>query len=289
MRRLFWMLSISAWAAVAAGVTQIREDRPVATRPEGGDVTGRIAPAGKVDGIDAVCRATGKRYKPASFDPKTGKFTFRKLPGDAAYDVCVGTRDGARIEGIDLSWHEARMLRLAAIRRKQLGLPPEAKRGFSAGDAQELLKYVRDLKDFADVRRVLYLNGFGQRATMLVEVMRTRKFHAQRGSEVIWRIELWYFKYHYGGWERVGHVERVLERHRIPISKWQTITKVYYPQLSVRVDDRGDSRPLEFRIPDRLEPARGRIAGTDPPQKTKPIILGVKEGKAAASKAASGE
>ncbi|KPK80732.1 MAG: hypothetical protein AMJ81_11470 [Phycisphaerae bacterium SM23_33] len=288
MGRLGWMLLISAWAAAAAGVTQIREDAPVATQPQRGEVAGQITPAERIARIDAVCRATGERHRPASFDPKTGRFAFRKLAGDAAYDVCVVAKDGAHIEGIDLSWHEARMLRLAEIRRRQLGLPAEAQHEFSAGDAEELLKYVRDLKDFADVRRVLYLNGLGRRAAMLVEVMRTREFHAQRGGEIIWRTELWYFQYHYGGWERLGQVERVLERRRIPASEWQTITKVYYPQLSVYVGEKGVSQPLTFRIPDRLDPARGRIAGTEPGQKTEPIILGVKEEKAPATTAASG-
>lgn len=279
MSRACRVILIAACAAVG-GQPEIRDDPPVATRPASGGVTGRITPGGKVRRIDAVCRATGKRYTPAAFDHKTGAFTFKDLPGDATYDVRIVTTGGAHVEGMDLSWHEARLLRLAAIRRKQLGLLAEPARQFTADDAEELIEYVRDLKDFADVRRVLYLNGLGRRAVMLVEVMRTRAFYAQRGGEVIWRTELWYFKYQYGGWERVAHVERVLERHRIPAGKWRGITKVYYPQLSAHVDERGISRPLKFRIPDRLDPARGRIAGTEPVQKTKPIILGVRKGEA---------
>ena len=45
---------------------------------------------------------------------------------------------------------------------------------------------------------------------------------------------------------------------------------------SMQVDEKGESRPVRFRIPDRLDPARGRLAGTEPVQKTRPIILGVK-------------
>ncbi|KKL17373.1 hypothetical protein LCGC14_2486210 [marine sediment metagenome] len=101
--------------------------------------------------------------------------------------------------------------------------------------------------------------------------------HCQRGDEVIWRTELWYFRYFYGGWERVGNVERVLERHRISESKWRRITKVYYPALSARVDQNGRSKPVKFVLPDPLDPATGRIAGTDPVQKTTPIILGLRK------------
>ena len=276
-------------AGVAAG-PDIREDPPVASRPAAGDVTGQITPAVQVARVFAVCRATGKRYKSDKFDAKTGAFVFKDLPGDATYDVCLVTKDSRRVEGIDLSWHEARMLRLAAIRRRQLALPPERKRKFTRADAKELVRYVKDLKDFMNVRRVLYVAGDGLRATMLVEVMRTRPFHAQRGDEVIWRTELWYFRYRYGGWERAANVERVLERERIPASQWKAITLVYYPQLSAHVDEAGRSEPVKFEIPKTLDGARGRIAGTDPVQKTRPIILGVGKAKdRPRSKPASGK
>ena len=272
-RRLLAILMV-AGIAVAAGL-EVREDAPVASKPAAGDVSGRIAPAGDVTRIEAVSRVTGKRYKPARFDRKTGRFAFAKLPGDATYDIAVVTKAGQRIEGIDLSWHDARMLRLAAIRRKQLALPAERTRKFTRADARELLRYVRDLKDFMNVRRALYVKGDGLRAAMLVEVMRTRDFHARKGDEVIWRTELWYFRYRYGGWERVGNVERALERKRIPAGEWAKITLVYYPQLSVYVDAKGKSKPVDFKIPAQLDPARGRIAGTKAAQKTKAIILGV--------------
>ena len=273
------VLVLLCWAAAGQGPARpaLREDPPLATRPASGELTGRLSPAGKVARLEAVCRATGKRYRPASFDRRTGRFAFKNLPGDAAYDLCIVTADGASIEGIDLGWHEARLLRLTALRRRQLGLPAEPAHKFSRSDVQELLKYVRDLKDFTDVRRALYVAGHGRRAVMLVEVMRTRPFYARRGDELIWRTELWYFKYHYGGWERVPNVERVLERRRISAADWRKITKVYYPRLSIYIDPEGRSRPVTFRIPERLDPARGRLAGTEPVQHTKPLILGLDE------------
>ncbi len=268
-----------ALAAAAAGPAgqEIREDPPLATQPVRGIVSGTIGPAAKVRDLSAVSRVTGKRYQPARFDRQTGSFRFEELPGDASYDLCVATRDGARIEGIDLSWHEARLLRLVELRRKQLALPPPRPHVFTRADAEELLRYVKDLKDFTDVRRVLYLCGDGPRAVMLVEAMRVRDFYAKQADQLIWRTELWYFQYQYGGWERVANVERVLERERISAAKWRTITLVYYPQLSVYVDEQGRSQPVDFRIPEPLEPARGRIAGTEPAQATKPILLGIPE------------
>jgi len=279
--RGLWVLALAGVFAAAAGAPPIviREDPPVASAPKPGRVTGTIAPAGAVAKLYAVSRATGKRYGPSAFDRKSGRFAFKNMPGDAAYDVGVITHDGRRIEGIDLSWHEARWLRLAAIRRKQLKVPPAQTHRFSRADAVELLKYVRDLKDFTDVRRALYLRGEGVHATMLVEVMRVRDFYARRGEELIWRTELWYFKYQHGGWERVANVERVLERHRIPAAKWQAITLVYYPALTAWVDEAGRSKPIKFTIPRDLDRARGRLADTEPAQETQPILLGLPEPK----------
>ncbi len=271
------LLAIPIAGALPAEPPLIPLDPPVASRPAAGDVTGRITPPAKIARLYAVCRATGRRYEPGRFDRKTGAFVFRSLPGDATYDVGVVTTEGARLEGIDLSWHEARMLRLAAIRRQQLQLPPEPAHRFNRDDVEELLAYVRDLRDFTDVRRALYLRGHGRRATMLVEVMRVRDFYAKRGAELIWRTELWYFQYQYGGWERVANVERVLERHRIQRPAWEKITLIYDPRLSACVDETGRAEPVTFRIPERLDPARGRIAGTEPVQKTRPIVLGLAE------------
>ena len=275
MARAF-LVSLALLCAAAAGPAgvEIAEDPPLATQPRSGSVSGRIAPAGKVSRLYAVSRVTGKRYAPARFDRKTGEFRFEKLPGDATYDVGIVTQGGARIEGIDLSWFEARLLRLAGLRRRQLELPAPRAHEFSDADVKELLAYVKDLKDFTDVRRVLVLRGRGSRAVMLVEAMRTRDFYAKKGDQLIWRTELWYFRYRYGGWERLANVERVLERHRIPAGKWRQITLVYYPELSVYVDESGRAKPLSFEIPGKLDPARGRIAGTEPKQSTKPIVVG---------------
>ena len=251
------------------------EDPPLLTVPTSGGISGVIRPAEKLAKLELVCRATGKRYAAARLDRRTGAFEFRDLPGDAAYDLCLVTADGARIEGIDLSWHEERMLRLAGERRRQLGLAERAEKAFAGQDAQELLKYVRDLKDFADTRRVLCLRGDAERAAMLVEVMRARDFYARKGDEVIWRTELWYFEYHYGGWERVPDVERVLERQRIPGQQWEKITLAYVPELSVRISSDGKAPAIEFTIPEKLVPNTSRLAGTAPEQKTTPLILGV--------------
>ena len=275
MRRAL-VLAVSLLPAVAlADKITLTEDPPPAAAPKAGDVTGTLTPPADVADLRAVSRVTGKDYRPHSFDRKTGRFVFKALPGAARYDLCFAARDGRRIEGIDLDFVDQRMVRLAAQRRKQLGLPPERTAVFGPGDVKKLVGFIAAMKDFMEIRRVLYIKGSGIRATMLVELMRTRDFYSRKGSEVIWRVELWYFKNHFGGWDRLANQERVLRRVRVDREKWQEISVEYFPQLSAAISAEGTSAPVVFNVPPKGDPSRGRLAKTAPEQKTAPNILGL--------------
>lgn len=274
LRYLLVGISLALGGMVCAAKVQLKEDPPTVSPPKSGQVSGTITPVGKVAKIEAVSRLTLKTYKPASFDKSTGRFRFADLPGDADYDVRVTTTDGRTIEGIDLAWIEARMLRLAALRRKQLDMPPEREESFDLDDAKAILKWVEDWKDFMEIKRVLYVNGMGKRATVLVELMRTREFHAA-GGKLVWRVELWYMQNEFGGWDRLANSERVLHRERITRDQWRKIDLQYFPELSVHVDPNGASKPLHFTLPAKGDLSRGRLANTKPDCKTAPHIYGL--------------
>lgn len=263
--------------ACGEGIT-LTEDKPTMLAPKAGDVTGTITPAEDAAGLRAVSRVTKKTYQPKSFDRKTGEFVFRDLPGDARYDLCFRTRDGREIEGIDLDFTDRRMVRLAAERRKQLGLAPERSAPFTAEDVKKLVGFIAAMKDFMEIRRVLYIKGQGIRATMLVELMRTRDFYSKKGSEVIWRVELWYFKNHFGGWDRLANQERLLRRLRVQRPQWQAVSLEYFPQLSAYVSPDGKAAPVVFNVPPKGDPSRGRLARTTPEQKTAPNVIGLPAG-----------
>jgi hypothetical protein len=252
----------------------LKEDPPPVSAPKAGDVAGTITPPAMVAKVEAVSRNTLKTSQPAAFDKTTGQFRFANLPGDADYDVRVTTTDGRTIEGIDLSWIEARMVRLAAARRKQLNMPPEREESFDLDDAKAILKWVQDWKDFMEVKRVLYVNGMGKRATVLVELMRTREFHAAGGA-LVWRVELWYMQNEFGGWDRLANSERVLHRERISPAEWKKIDLQYFPELSAHVNPDGTSKPLHFKLPAKGDLSRGRLADSDPECKTQPHIFGL--------------
>ncbi len=262
---------LAVWLVAA----ELTEDPPPLPKPKSGDITGVIAPAEMLENVQLISRATGETFKPAELDTLTGEFAFKDLVGDATYDICIETTNGGAIEGIDLEFTDARLLRMAAVRREQLGLPAERTHDFSEADAEQLVKYVADVDDFLDIRRPIYIQGHGRRATMLVEGIRRRQYHAQKPDEIIWRIELWYFEFNAGGWQRVANQNRVLRRERTKLDDWRKISVEYYPQLSVFVSAEGKSEPVKFKIPDKADPARGRPAGTDPKLNTKPFILGV--------------
>jgi len=273
----FFLLSIAVVVSLAEfsfARVELKEDPPPVAPPKSGSVTGTVTPAAKIARIEAVSRLTLKTYKPASLDKATGTFRFADLPGDADYDIRVTTTDGRTVEGIDLSWIESRMLRLAAERRKQLRMPPERDVPFTAADANAVCQWVGQWKDFMDTKRVLYVHGMGKRAAVLVELMRTREFHASDGV-VVWRIELWYMQNEFGGWDRIANSERVLHRRRITPAQWRKIDLQYFPELSVYVNPQGQSKPVKFALPKKGDLSRGRVPNTDPKCKTTPHVSGV--------------
>jgi len=271
------MAATAVVVAVVAAVTQdeLGEDQPLPA-PQNGTVTGVITPGNQVACLSLISRQTGASAEPSVFDQASGEFSFVELPGDATYDVVITTADGRSIEGIDLSFVDARLLRLAELRREQLGVPAEQPHRFTRADADAILRYVRELEGFMDLRRPLYIAGHGRRATLLVETMRTQEFHESDGN-IVWRMELWYFEHHSGGWARVDNQSRLLRRVKASPAKWNEIQVEYWPELSVFIAGDGTSEPVAFEIPAEVDPSRGRPADTPPELDTEAHILGVSE------------
>jgi len=275
MRRVFCGIGLALGIGAAClGGVKLEEDKPFVKKPRAGDVTGKITPPALIKQLDAISRVTEQRHQPTSFDRSSGKFVFRGLAGDARYDICVQTTDGRSLEGIDLDFLEQRWLRLAAARRKDLGLPPESDHKFSMDDVAMMVHHVKNMREFMEIHRPLYIKGHGKWATMLIELMRTREHYAGAGR-LIWRVELWYWEYRHGGWERVINQERLLRRQRVAPSVWGRTHVEWFPQLSACIDPDGYSPSIEFKIPAEQDIRRGRLPNTEPVQKVKPFVLGL--------------
>jgi len=259
-----------------------------------GRIAGAVTPAEKVKSIVAVprcldvkcgtckrgftarantpdktitCKACGKAFPAptytAKIDKTGGKFEITGLPVGQRYDLIVQTTMG-RIEGVDLSPLETE---LEKLRRKRVRANP---REFGTEDRETIVELITKVKQFENFVHPIYIVGHGEKATALVEKARiqdekTEKFHSEKGNEAIWRVELWYFRKWFGGWERVSNVEGVLYRLRIPRSKYDAMNWVFSDALGgIEVDPAGKSRRVTIELPAKLDPKRGRVAKSEP-------------------------
>ncbi len=214
-------------------------------------------------GKQIKCRACGKTFPvptyKATFDKDGGVFTVAGLPVGQRYDLIVETTVG-RIEGVDLSPVESD---LEKLRRKRIRANP---REFGDQDRRTIVELITKVEQFENFVRPIYIVGHGDKATALVEKARiqdedTGKFHSEQGDEAIWRVELWYFRKWFGGWERVSNVEGVLYRRRMSRSQYDAMNWIFSDKLGgIEVDEAGSSRPVTVNIPARLDPRLGRAA-----------------------------
>jgi len=177
-------------------------------------ITGTIKTNGKVLRVAAVDREWADVLKTSRKDVKAGGESFVYegkvdgatfhvegiLPG-RSYDLIVWTEDAGkrtRWEGVCMDYH------------REI-LPDEAVR---EEDKKWLENYVKEMPEFWDKKRVLHMAADHKHATLLVELMRTREFHSDKGGEVIYRIELRYFENLFGGWAPDNNTEKVLARVR---------------------------------------------------------------------------
>jgi hypothetical protein len=132
---------------------------------------------------------------------KSNEVIFEKLTSDTPYDLSITLTDGRVLQGIDLGWLDEE--------------PPNKEAGpLTDDDRNEMMKIMNGVKSFYDHQDILLLRGDHDRATALVQLVRDREFYADKGGEIIWRIELYYFKFQYGGWEKVMQANKVLRRER---------------------------------------------------------------------------
>jgi hypothetical protein len=260
-----------------AKARSVDADEPVVEKARSAHLTGWITSPERVKSIEAVCRATGKAYEGAVKE-QPGRFLFPEVPGDAVYDIRIRTPDGLRFEGVDLSFIDADLLRLARLRRKELGLPAEEPEELADADEAAILKYVAEQEDFLDTRRVLALRGDGRRATVLVELLRTRPFVLPSGKSPgrdvrIWRVDLWYFEKTGGGWRRLPETAQTVDRRVCTMEELKTTAVEYRPDWSVYVGRNGQIREVKLTVPEAVDDSLGRHGKTPTQANQKPTVL----------------
>jgi hypothetical protein len=122
------------------------------------------------------------------------------LPG-SAYEAQLTLADGTVLQGVDMGWY-------SRVPDKPNADP------LDDDDRQQMTDVLKKVLSFYNVNELTLLKGNHNRAVMLVRLERSSAFHSDKGDEVIWRPELWYFENHHGGWEKVQQTDRVLRRER---------------------------------------------------------------------------
>ncbi|HTW95302.1 MAG TPA: hypothetical protein VMD30_10935 [Tepidisphaeraceae bacterium] len=189
MRSIAWALAVMAICAAARGA------QVVVTLPSG------------VAAVSA--KALAPSDKPGEDGPATpgavkgdGSVTFDGLQSGTPYDLVIELKDGRVLRGVDLSWYDLE--------------PAKANAGeMTDDDRQQIEQLVSDVLSFYNISRIVTLAGDHDRAVVLVERARTSKFHSDKGNEAIYRMEIWYFKNEFGGWQEVTQENKVLIRKRL--------------------------------------------------------------------------
>ena len=131
----------------------------------------------------------------------SGTIKFENLLPSTKYDVIITLEDGTILRGVDMGWYLAEK-------------NPKPAEPLDDEDKTALRELFDGIKAFENKRNMLLFNGTQDRVTVLAELIRDNSFHSAEGSEIIWRIELWYFKNQHGGWEKVQQQNQVLYRER---------------------------------------------------------------------------
>jgi hypothetical protein len=146
----------------------------------------------------AVAVATGLKVESAG-KVDGGTITFEKLLPETPYDVRLTLADDTVIQGVDLSWYNEE--------------EPKADAAPLTDDDKKEMLGILNIPDFYNKKDILIFQGTHERATTLVQLVRDKDFYAGTG-QVIWRIELYYFKNQHGGWEKLSQQNKILRRER---------------------------------------------------------------------------
>lgn len=133
---------------------------------------------------------------------KANIVVFENLLPDTPYDLSITTSQGRVLQGVDMGWYSP-----WERSSDQVG-------SLTDEDQIQIKKIITEVPAFYSRSELLVLQGDAERAVALVQLIRDRPFHGSGREEVIWRVELWYFQNHAGGWQKVQQQHRVLRRER---------------------------------------------------------------------------
>ncbi len=157
----------------------------------------------------ATATAEGDSAMEAKVQDTTAMFS--DVPTDVPVTAAITLSDGSTLQGVSLHWHSDEPAK------------PDAGE-LTDDDREQIRAIVQDVPSFYNKSDILLLEGDHDRAVALVQLVRDSDFHAGKG-EVVWRVELYSFKFQFGGWEKVQQQNRILRRERFKtVDEFKTVT-----------------------------------------------------------------
>ena len=134
-------------------------------------------------------------------------------------------------------------------------VPPE----LTAAECKWLIDWVDHLKIFENRKRVLDVDGTGERARVLVEKIRDKPTSLPvKEPTAFWRIEIFDFRKYYGGWSKEKYT--VIVRQKVPIRTFRTYRWMFEKRLGgIDVNAVGVTPVATYEVPEKLDAARGRV------------------------------
>ncbi len=129
-------------------------------------------------------------------------------------------------------------------------------------DRAWIVDWVDHLKLFENKKRVLDMFGTGEHARVLVELLRDDDAGPTtldvKEPTAFWRVEIWEFNKHYGGWTK--DKATVVVREQTPIRVFRTYRRMFEKRLGgIRVPADGTATVAPYDVPEKPDPAKGRV------------------------------
>ncbi len=229
-----------------------------------GHIIGKLENASEVVEVFALDREN-EAVIAGAVDAESGTFRFTHLDRKRHYDIAIKTKTG-RIEGVDMRF-------MPDAAGKATKRPGDDKRAFETEDAEQIRRLVITPQRFMNQVELLALHGEDRTAVAVVNLVCTRKFHSGQGAEVVWRVELWYYRWEYGGWARVPNTERILYRERFEKKTWQAMRVRFDPALGGVAPGSAEApRRLTYAVPieKQTTPVAGPVRPTTKPSASAP-------------------
>jgi hypothetical protein len=168
-----------------------------------GSITITVPADLKVEKVSLTTEKEPKTTLTAKINEHT--ITFANPESGMAYEAQLTLSDGTVLQGVDMGWYSR--------------VPDKANAEPLTDDDRDQMKAVFTAgAQFFNLQEATIIQGNHNRAVMLVRLERAN-FHSDKGGEIIWRPELWYFQNEHGGWEKVLQTDRVLRRERFASQK----------------------------------------------------------------------